>query len=232
MENIEITLEKIELVKDRTGVSYREAKETLEAAGGSVVDAIIAIEDKIERDGIPEKDSKFNAIMNAVKEAVHKGNVNKLTVSKNGETVLNIPLNVGLVGTVLFPWAGLAAAIAAFGTKCSITMTKDNGEIIDISEKADGAFGTIVSKGSVIVDEVADKGENLWEAAKTGFGTAVDKGEEILNAAKDRIAKKAPEDGPAEAAEVIEEDPAAQAKAEAQAAADKDFDELMKKYNL
>ena len=42
---MEITLEKIELVKDRTGVSYKEAKEALEAADGSVVDAIIAIED-------------------------------------------------------------------------------------------------------------------------------------------------------------------------------------------
>ena len=31
---MEITLEKIELVKDRTGVSYKEAKEALEAAGG------------------------------------------------------------------------------------------------------------------------------------------------------------------------------------------------------
>ena len=44
---MEITLEKIELVKDRTGVSYKEAKEALEAADGSVVDAIIAIEETI-----------------------------------------------------------------------------------------------------------------------------------------------------------------------------------------
>ena len=44
---MEITLEKIELVKDRTGVSYKEAKEALEAADGSVVDAIIAIEETV-----------------------------------------------------------------------------------------------------------------------------------------------------------------------------------------
>ena len=41
---MEITLEKIELVKDRTGVSYKEAKEALERANGSVVDDIIEIE--------------------------------------------------------------------------------------------------------------------------------------------------------------------------------------------
>ena len=42
---MEITLEKIELVRDRTGVTYKEAKEALEAANGNVVDAIIAIEE-------------------------------------------------------------------------------------------------------------------------------------------------------------------------------------------
>ena len=45
---MEITLEKIELVKDRTGVSYKEAKEALERANGTVVDAIIEIEEKID----------------------------------------------------------------------------------------------------------------------------------------------------------------------------------------
>ena len=44
---MEITLEKIELVKDRTGVSYREAKSALEEANGSVVDAIILIEENM-----------------------------------------------------------------------------------------------------------------------------------------------------------------------------------------
>ena len=45
-ETLEISLEKIELVKDRTGVSYKEAKEALEKSGGNVVDAIISIEEK------------------------------------------------------------------------------------------------------------------------------------------------------------------------------------------
>ena len=42
---MEITLEKIELVKDRTGVTYKEAKEALEQADGNVVEAIISLEE-------------------------------------------------------------------------------------------------------------------------------------------------------------------------------------------
>ena len=45
---MEITLEKIELVRDRTGVTYREAKEALEATDGNVVEAIIAIEESVD----------------------------------------------------------------------------------------------------------------------------------------------------------------------------------------
>ena len=44
---MEITLEKIELVKDRTGVTYAEAKQALEENDGSVVDAIIDIEETV-----------------------------------------------------------------------------------------------------------------------------------------------------------------------------------------
>ena len=58
---MEITLEKIELVRDRTGVSYKEAKEALEAANGSVVDAIVAIEETVDggvaRSTIAKKDA-------------------------------------------------------------------------------------------------------------------------------------------------------------------------------
>ena len=55
---MEITLEKIELVKDRTGVSYREAKEALEEANGSVVDAIINIEESMDYINALEEDEE------------------------------------------------------------------------------------------------------------------------------------------------------------------------------
>ena len=38
---MDITLEKVDKVKERTGVSYSEAKEALEISNGSVLDAII-----------------------------------------------------------------------------------------------------------------------------------------------------------------------------------------------
>lgn len=155
---MEITLEKIELVKDRTGVSYKEAKEALEAAEGSVVDAIIAIEETID----VKKTNKAGVLamdtVDKVKELVKKGNISKIAVKKDEETVVNIPVNVGVVGALVAPWGVLAAAIAAFGFKCKIELTTDEGKVIDISEKAENAANDIKEKSSVVIDEVVAKG--------------------------------------------------------------------------
>ncbi len=101
---MEITLEKIELVKDRTGVTYAEAKQALEETDGSVVDAIIAIEEIINSG---EKGKGFGkkgeALFSRLKEIVKKGNVSKIQVKKDGELVLNVPVNAGLVGVVIAP---------------------------------------------------------------------------------------------------------------------------------
>lgn len=176
MENKEITLDKIELVKDRTGVSYREAKEALEAHEGNVVDAIISIEDSIN--AAESSDSRLDDLIEDIKAAVRKGNVSKLVIKRNNEVVLNLPVNVGLVGTVLFPWAMVAGALAAFGTKCTIELVKDNGDVVDLSEKASAAVETVVVKGGVVLDEVKDKGGDL-------FNTVVEKGGSFADAAKD-----------------------------------------------
>ena len=45
---MEITLEKVDQVIERTGVTYAEAKQALEVCGGDVLDAIIYIESKMK----------------------------------------------------------------------------------------------------------------------------------------------------------------------------------------
>ncbi len=172
---MEITLEKIELVKDRTGVSYKEAKEALEKSEGSVVDAIIDIEERIDEGGKTNFAENGTKIVDKIKELVKKGNVSKIIIRKEDEVLLNLPLNIGIVGTVLAPWAMIAGVIAAFGTKCSIELLKDDGEIIDISEMATETVGDIVEKGSVLADEVREKGADVYSSVKSKAGDALNK---------------------------------------------------------
>ena len=114
---MEVTLEKIELVRDRTGVSYKEAKDALEAAEGSVVDAIIAIEESIDTLGMTggvtrDVAAKKDELVGKMKDVVKKGGVSKIRVTRDGETILNIPLIAGVLGAVVAPWGLIAGTVA------------------------------------------------------------------------------------------------------------------------
>lgn len=190
---MEITLEKIELVKDRTGVSYKEAKEALEAAGGSVVDAIIAIEDSMDVKSKSKLGEQSSAIVDKVKAAIKKGNVSKIVVRKGDDVMLNLPVNVGIVGTVLAPWAAVAGIVAVFGTKCTIELVKDDGEVVDISEIATETFEDVVEKGSVIADEMKEKGSEVFGNVKTKANEAYDKAYDKATDVYEKAKKKGAE---------------------------------------
>ena len=64
-----------------------------------------------------------------LKELVQKGNVTKILVKKDGETIVNFPVNVGIVvGVAAAPWALILAAITTLGMNCHIEVLKDDGE--------------------------------------------------------------------------------------------------------
>jgi len=172
---MEITLEKIELVKDRTGVTYKEAKEALEAADGSVVDAIIRIEENIDFMPSGKIGNSTSAVIDKIKEAIKKGNVAKIVVKKDGDIVLNLPVNIGILGTVLAPWAVIAGTIMALGTKCEIELVKEDGEVVNIADRASETFDAAKSKGSVIKDEFMEKGGDAFTSAKSIAADVIDK---------------------------------------------------------
>ena len=149
---MEITLEKIELVKDRTGSTYAEAKAALEAAEGSVVDAIIALEEEMNKehdrvDGASLKDSPLFA---KLKEIVDKGNV------KGEKTIVNFPVTAGVIGAVLVPWGAILGIVAAMGTQCSIDFVDEKGNVVDI----DGTVVGIYDKARGVVVKGMDKAQD------------------------------------------------------------------------
>jgi len=164
---MEVTLEKIELVKDRTGVSYKEAKDALEAADGSVVDAIISIEEVIDTETSKSVQDQGAAVIDKVKELVKKGNVSKIVVKKNdGEVLLNLPVTAGLLTAVVAPWGVLAGVLSTFVFKCVVEVVKDDGTVIDVTDRANEAMGKAVEKGSEWKDAAVEKGGDVFEKVK------------------------------------------------------------------
>lgn len=176
---MEISLEQIELVKDRTGVSYKEAKEALENANGNVVDAIIYIEENINVGADNGKNSSVDEIVNYIKNAIRSGNVTRIRVLKDEEVFLNIPVTVGTLATIVFPWGVVAAAVASAATKCKVELVKEDGTIVDVNEKAGKVVNSVKDKGNVVFDEIKVKSGDFYESAKT-------KGSEVWDEIKNK----------------------------------------------
>ena len=86
--------------------------------------------------------AKTDEIVAKVKKAVQDGNVDRIVVKRNDEVLLNIPVNVGIVGGLIgltaAPFAMIAAAAAAYGFSCKFEIVKKDGSVRE-------AFGTLNS---------------------------------------------------------------------------------------
>ncbi len=127
---MQITLESVEKVMELTGVGYEAAKEALVKADGDVDEAVKLISPE------EKNDDKIKETIEKLKEKVKEGNVDKILISKDGETVLKIPVNVGIIGGIIgvaaAPWAFIAATLATIGFGCRIEIVKKDGTTDEI----------------------------------------------------------------------------------------------------
>lgn len=70
-----------------------------------------------------------DTLVSKVKELVHEGNVRRIIIKSDaGQTLIEVPLTVGLVGAVLLPvWAAIGA-LAALLTSCTIVVERSDQE--------------------------------------------------------------------------------------------------------
>jgi len=60
-----------------------------------------------------------------IKELIHEGNIRRIIIkNKEGKTVMEIPLTVGVVGAVLLPTLAAVGAIAALVSEATVVVEK------------------------------------------------------------------------------------------------------------
>lgn len=148
-------LQKIDEILKRTNTDYSTAKEALEAANGDVLEAIIIIEN--QQRGKASSSGRGEQIMNQLKDVLAKGNATKLTIKKNNEVIINIPITAGLVGAFIAPFLSAAGITVALLAKCSVEITQADGKIIDLGQKVDEGMSAVKDA----VQDVAEGAENL-----------------------------------------------------------------------
>ena len=65
-------------------------------------------------------------IVRTVKRLIQEGNVRRISIkNKDGRSLVEIPLTVGVVGAALAPVLAAVGAIAALVTDCTIAVERD-----------------------------------------------------------------------------------------------------------
>lgn len=155
---VNITLEMVDEVINRTGATYKEAKDALEFCSGDALDAIVYIETIKSGEGKKnEYKDQGSEIIDALKELVRKGNVNRIIFEKDGKVILDIPVLAGALGAIIFVGPTIIAIIAAIATGCVIKVEKDTGEIINFNDLTEEKFNEVKEK----VNEYTNKKENV-----------------------------------------------------------------------
>ncbi|MBC7324362.1 MAG: DUF4342 domain-containing protein [Moorella sp. (in: Bacteria)] len=140
-------LEKIDQLRERLGLSYREAKEALERAGGDVLEALVQYEEST-REGVQKELASWSGkLVERIRSILRQGNVTRIKVKKDGKTVAEIPATVGALGVLgilasseLAILAGLSTVAALFN-RYTLEVERRDGRVeehpLDLEEQVD-----------------------------------------------------------------------------------------------
>jgi len=109
-------LKKIDLLRERMGISYQEAVELLNLTEGSVVDALVLAEAR-QKKAETAWEGRAQNVLAKIRELVREGNVTKVKI-----------VTAGLIGALLLPKLTLAAAAVCLLGKCSIEVERQAPE--------------------------------------------------------------------------------------------------------
>lgn len=130
--NSHISLEKIDILRERLGVSYNVAKNSLDTTNGNVIEALVMLEKEQEN-----KKDIIHGLHNRISSILSKGNTTKVRIKKEGKTVAEIPATVGAVGLVTTlaytPLAimGALGSVTAMLNQYTLEVEKEDGEVTE-----------------------------------------------------------------------------------------------------
>lgn len=126
-----ISLENIDKIVNRTGVSYEKAKEALEKTENDVIAAIILL----EQDN-PKVDEqlkiKSKVIIDVIKEILNEGTATHIQIKKKGKSIIDLPIIFGAASLILAPIIGVLGVGAVFIYDYEIYIQKEGGSTVDV----------------------------------------------------------------------------------------------------
>ncbi len=75
---------------------------------------------------IKREEFRVNAseLLDKIKDLIHQGNIRRIVIQQDGNTVMELPLTVAAVGVVIAPVLAAVGAFAALVNNCSIVVER------------------------------------------------------------------------------------------------------------
>jgi len=72
-----------------------------------------------------EFDVSSDDLVKTVKKLIHEGNVRRIVIKdEKGKLLFEIPVTIGVIGTIIAPWLAALGVIGAIATKCTIVVER------------------------------------------------------------------------------------------------------------
>lgn len=173
----DITLEKVDQIRERTGVSYEIAKEALTINKGDLLEALIYIENNVvvpfaETEKVKEenpeitgeeKDETVEEFKTWLKSVIEKGNISRIKIKKDDAVLVDVPVNAGIAAAVIaviLPPVLAFGVIAAVATKITIEITRCDGSVEVVNKYVKKAASEAKGKASEFAGIVKNKINN------------------------------------------------------------------------
>jgi hypothetical protein len=85
------------------------------------------MENKMSEEKVRTEEFSVNGedLLSKIKEIIHEGNIRRIIIKKKGgDTVLEIPMTLGVVGALIAPQLAAIGAIAALVTEATVVVEK------------------------------------------------------------------------------------------------------------
>jgi hypothetical protein len=149
-----VTLEMIDMLRQRANVSYEEAKIALESCGGDMVEALVYLERNHKVRSANYRDPEHGFI-NSVKRLVKKGQQTKFVMTKNEKTVINVPVNVVVLTTVFATPVTIVGVVVGLFTNHRMKFVKPDGGNMEINKVLDKMSTAVTAVNTT--NEVVEK---------------------------------------------------------------------------
>lgn len=155
-----VNLEQIEMLKERANVSYAEAKEVLEKCNADVLEALIYLEGESKvkppktEYGCCNVGTTTKGFLKTAGNLIKKGNEIKFVVKKAEKNIVDLPLNLVLITTILVPPVTITGVVLALVTNHRIAFSKPDGGDMAINKTLDKISDAVSSVSGQMTETV------------------------------------------------------------------------------